>query len=369
MIIFNINYLLLLLLACCQNIQNQIINPIITKYSTSIGINIAFSSYIFGFFAVGSLVSRPLSSKTLSKITSKSTIIYSSILMSICCVLYGFCGDNIILILILRFLHGSAFAFCTTALMSAVSFFIPQKDMGKGMSLFGLGQVLSVAIGPFISIYISENIGYSPLFYLSSALSMMACIICFFVEKIPVKTQDNTIFCKKISNIAFLALLLFAINSLDSAYILLYSQKLQIANVWIYFIVAAVSMLMARVFFGSIYDKKSLKFVLVPSFLLLAVSFILLILAQNLSALFFISAGFKGFAHAIAHSALQSESIKKVSEHERASASATFYIGCDLGMVIAPIYASFFAGDYIFLYITAVFVAVVSALLSIKIAR
>lgn len=365
--LFNRNYITILIIATCVNLQNQVINPIITQYSQSLGVSINFASYIFAFFAVGSLCSRPICSKSLSAKSSKKIVIYSSILMSLCCLLYGFIAVDFYIYL--RFFHGACFAFCTTALMAWVSNFIPTEHISKGMSIFGLGQVLSVGIGPFIALFISYRSDYKNLFIFASSLSFCAFILSFFAKKIPASHKSSKALYFKIKNTALLALILFLVNGIEAAFILIYARSINIQNTWVYFIISASFMLIARIFFGGLCDKKNLKEVLVPCFSLLFCWGILLIFAKKIAFLFFIAAAFKGFAHALTQASLQAQSVKNVPKNETASACATFYMACDLGIILAPTLTSFLNGNFVLIYLLASSASLFAVFFSISKAR
>ncbi len=351
------NYILLLIITLIGNIQNQLINPIITSYCKTIGIEATIGSYVFAFFVVGSLVSRFIINRFYKFTGYKIIILCSYILMTISCALYSVVADNYYFIFLVRFIHGFSFALSTTALMAYISHFIDAKNLRIGMGIFGLGQVLSVALGPFFALFISDKFGFNFLFLGSATLNSLGIVLIFFVSNVDERQIIKSVFCKKIIRLSLYAFLLFFVNSLESAYIILYSKSIGITNMWIYFLVSAIFMLISRLFVQKISTKIGFILNIKINFMILALSFILIILANFIlykNLVIFTAGGLKGFSHALILTNLQTESIKRVDTNERAVASSTFYIFCDLGMISSLLISSLFSDNFIMIFALAV---------------
>lgn len=336
--LYNKNFILLLISAGLINIQNQLINPTMLKFSAENGINSTTASYIVGFFAVGSLVIRPFSGLISDKIFCKHIAVLSALLMAISCLLYGFLYESIFMMIAIRFVHGASFALSGTALMHWVSSFIPQDKVGKGMGIFGAGQILSLVIGPFIAIFFAQSSTYMWLFVSASLLSIISGVLIIFAQNEKKFKTEKGLFSKKVFGVSIFAFILFFVNGIEIAYIIVFGESIGVQNTWLYFLITAISMAISRFCLSSFLDKFEINRLIMISFFLISFSFVMLIFSSNISIIFYyIAGGIKGLAHAVAQPALQSQSIKLVSVKERGKASATFYTACDLGMSLGPI--------------------------------
>ncbi len=360
----NKNYILLLIAAALQNIQIQLVNPIITKQSLSEGFGSEQSIFIFALFSVGSLCLRPFSGFVCNKIHLKYIIIFSSIIVSLSYVLYMLSFKNYVFLLILRFVQGGGFAFYTTALMNYISFFIPEDRMTKGMGFFGAGQILSVALGPFIALYLVDALSYNELFIAASLISFISGVLCFFVKREQKVKKVKGFFTKEAVPFAVFALILFLLNSIETGYIVVYLEEINTPFIPLYFLIVAILMMFSRFYLSNKWKDKGVNTVLLRGLLFIAISYTFLAVSGFNSLtlmLVFIAAAFKGIGHGVSQPTLQSGVVSTVEKEERGKAVATFYMGCDIGMAVGPIISAFISGDITLVFAISAVFAFVSA--------
>ena len=360
------DYILIILMSTFQNAQMQLVNPIMSKYNKSIGIDINIIGIIIGVFSLAALIIRPVSGPLADRFNNKLIASISAVMMGVSTLGYIISGESIPLIFFFRLLHGISFGICGTTLMRMASYLIAPSRMGEGMGYFGLGQVVSIALAPSIGIYLSETFGYYSSFITSAAVVVGVGIMALFLKlpdsmKIKEKREQKRKF--SFSNIiAKEALLLAAIactisfaNSLETAYIVLYGESLGLSNIGLYFTVSAATMFIVRLFAGKLMDKHGLAFVMIPSLTCVGGAMVLLgisgITAVSVGVtatftLFMIASILKSFGQGTAQPAIQTSCLQSVPMEKRGVASSTYFMGCDIGQGVGPIVGGVIAGSF-----------------------
>lgn len=360
-------YILILLAAALQNLQNQMVGPIMSRFSRDSGIALSLTGFIVGVFSVSALITRPVSGMLADKLSNRWLSFSGCLLTALASLGYGLIGGNIVPLMLLRFIHGLGFGLSGTTLMRMASTVIPGTRMGEGMGYFGLGQVLSMGIAPPISLWLIEKAGYSPAFFTGAALVLLSAVLCLFAKLPKVKNAYkkeigfSAFFRlpKKIIALCFTACTLFFANSLESNFILIYEDNLGISSLSLYFSVSALAMLGVRLFCGRLLDKLSPKRLLLPALSLVCLSMLMLcagglVPGQYSFSLLIAAAFVKGLGHAAAQPGIQAACLQGVREDSRGLASGCFYMGSDLGMALGPIVGGWLAGilGYPAIYIT-----------------
>lgn len=353
------NFILIVLASTLQNAQMHMVNPIMSKYTGSIGIGLDFTGAIVGAFSVAALVSRPLSGSLTGKYHARVLSALSSLLMGTATLFYIYADERTMLII--RFVHGFSYGICTTVFMAVAGRLLTAENMRQGMGYFGLGQVLSIAAAPAIGIYLQESMGYQAVFIISAVVSAAAGLMAVFVKAEKGKNQKTERFSLKsmleTAPKASVAAVITIAASLETAYIVIYGEGLGILNMGLYFTVSASVMLIVRGLMGRRINQASYRKIMVPSLIAMASAMGLLAWAGFMgggTALFLMFMGasaIKSAGQGIAQPAIQAECMKK----GEAGGAASYYMGCDLGQSIGPIAGGYIASamGYPFIYLFA----------------
>ena len=79
-------------------------------------------------------------------------------------VLYNI-ASTIVLLAVLRVIHGVTWAVSTTAVGTAITDIIPDSRRGEGMGWYGMAMTIAMAIGPMIGLWVVQNYSFDGLFY------------------------------------------------------------------------------------------------------------------------------------------------------------------------------------------------------------
>ena len=352
--IFNRNYILLMVINTLLFISFNIVNPVLPKHVTDLGMSVTAAGIISGCFSITSLIFRPLCGMAADRLNPKKMYVFAGIMMSVACAGYSF-FDSFAGLFAVRILHGIFFAVATTVCLVMVTYFIPKGKMGQGIGFFGIGQIVAISFAPGLGLKVGGALGYGFSFLIASLMALIATVLSLLLSyehskteterseevKIEVTEKNVSFSIKKI--IAF-DVIIFAVlaglfsfsNSIEYTFMALYSEAKGIEDISIYFTVSAVFILISRLFAGKIYDEKGLSVILYPAFLVAAVSMFVLGHANTLWV-FLIAAALKALGQGSGQPSLHSESLLTAGKDRRGIASSTYYLGPDIMQGIGPV--------------------------------
>lgn len=99
-------------------------------------------------------------------------------------------ASTIVLLAVLRVIHGVTWAVSTTAVGTAITDIIPDSRRGEGMGWYGMAMTIAMAIGPMIGLWVVQNYSFDGLFLLATLLSFMAVVLSL-ITKIPFTPQKE----------------------------------------------------------------------------------------------------------------------------------------------------------------------------------
>lgn len=299
-----------------------------------------------GIFVVGSLVSRFLSGKYIEVIGRKKMLHGSLFLFFIAALAY-FPIDNLALLLVVRFIHGMAFGVATTVMPTVITDIIPIERRGEGISYFSLSPALSMAIGPFLGLFIMQHAGYNVIFGVCTVFAVMSIIITLFaripeskVTKAQMKAMQGFkwqyFFEKSAMPISLVMLLMGMAYSGILAFINAYALKINLtAAASFFFIIYAIFILLSRPFTGRLLDAKGDNIVMYPALILFAFSLVLLSQAES-GVMLLLAGALVGLGFGTLMSCGQAIATKEVPQHRLGLATATFFFCLDLGVGFGP---------------------------------
>lgn len=342
MSLFNSRYIMLLLVNLIVSISFSMVYTTIASYVKGLGVSVAIAGIVTGAFNISSMVIRPLSGLITDRVNRKGLLVLSTVGMGVAICGYAVATDPTSLVL-LRVLHGIAFALSTTVNMAIIPGIVPQHRIGEAICYFGLSQSLAMAVGPAAGLWLAEIGGFGLTFAAAAALCVVGGL-----AAIPFKLTDDdgTTMPKrrrlKFSDIivpqclpfTMIEITIASVAGIESSMMALYAAAQGIANIGWYFTISAVTVCLCRLFLGKIIDKKG-TFAVYPGLALMIIGLLILWLQQG-SWMFALAAVVKTIGVNLAKPALQAASVKAVTSDRRGAAVSTYYIGTDLGQGTSP---------------------------------
>lgn len=299
-----------------------------------------------GIFVIGMLIGRLFTGRSIDKTGWKKTLYIGFIFFLITTGLYFFV-NNMTTLLINRFLNGAAMGIASTATGTIAAKIIPNERRGEGTGYYALSVVLAAAIGPFLSMLLSQYTEVSINFVLCILLLAFSLIAIFFLN-VPIIqfTKEQLEEMKGFSLDHFFEVKAIPISVMGAfiglgyssilTFLSSYTNEIDLVGVGsFFFIVYAVLVLVSRPFTGRWFDVRGENFVMYPSFFVFALA--LFVLSQAHHGFTLLLAGaFVGLGYGTLTSSGQAISIKVSPKERMGLATSTWFIFFDGGMGIGP---------------------------------
>lgn len=334
--IWNRDYILLLLTNTFIFIGMHMLSTTIANFALSLSGTETIAGFIAGVFSVTAILVRPICGNLIDRRNKKTLYLLSVLVIFISMIGYGISTSNVMLI-ISRLLHGVGWGFATTIGMTMATNTVSETKIGEASSVYGLANVLAMAVSPALGAYLSENFGY-PVMFIGAAIVVVIAFIClWFVKDQPVELREQkprlaigSLLLKEATAPALVILLTGMAYNAVTTFLIIYAKQVGIANPSIFFTVYSFTILVVRLNAGKIVDRRGAEWVMVPAGIFFCGC--LLVLANLKSAAMLYSAAvLMGFGYSANMSTMMAVTFKRTEKSQRGMASSTINIGMDFG--------------------------------------
>ncbi|NUF31151.1 MFS transporter [Acinetobacter oleivorans] len=301
-------------------------------------------------FLISSIAIRPFAGLIIDRLGEKNALRGSALLFVF--LAFGYLWVNQLWILLLiRFLHGIWFSILTTVTVPIVNEFIPEQRKGEGMGYFVMSTNLAVVFGPMIALATVRYTSFYNLFILLTLIVCLGLVFCFLIPVSSLKNKPlvqttrkitlNDIIERRVVPIGVIALFVAMAYSSIMSFISIYSENKNLLTATsIFFIIFAISMIIARPWVGYSYDKRGANSVVYPSFILFAIGLFLVSQMQTQWEYWF-AAALIGAGYGSLFPIFQTMAIQTVEKKRIGYAVSTFFTLFDLGMAIGSVLVGF----------------------------
>ena len=305
------------------------------------GYSEATVGFVVGSGALAALIGRVLSGWAVDKWGTRMFVFWGAIAWAITSPFMAL-TTSIVLLTFFRLIQGFGLAIFLNASLAQMAKVAPEEKRGAAVGWWGITNNLSSAIGPVIAIWIMQDFGWFVAFVTAAVTALLSAILGLLPTEIESsekngKTTENKF--RVISPEAVLpGMVGAALGFASGGYITfapLIAKDLGLANVGIYLMVLATAMVLARMTFGPLSDKKGRQWAILPGLLLIIVSMILIgMITHPLLALivpFIFGLGIGG-----AMPGLIAWTLDRTNVEESGLAGSTFYFIYEIGMFFGP---------------------------------
>ncbi len=308
--------------------------------------------YIIGLYALSALLIRPFSGYALDTFGRRKVYVISMLLYAMSMFLYSY-ATTFLLLLTLRFLHGFTWGMVTTGGGTIPADLVPARRRGEGIGYFGLSITLSMALGPMLGLWILGDSNFSMLFYVAFGISVASLVLAYMVKyptiakapetTAPAPRKNKQMFEAKASHASVVVFLFgFAYASIF-AFAAVFSSETGVGHSGLFFLLLAIGVSISRPYAGKLMDKKGPQQIMLLSFVLGFVGFMLLS-ATGHSLVVYLTAGFIiGLGCGSVIPTLQTMVMNMVMPERRGVANATYYAAVDLGIGLGSIILGYVA--------------------------
>lgn len=341
--LFNRQYVFFCIINLAVSLSFSMVSTIMSRYVSSLGMSVAVAGAITGAFSIASMVVRPVSGFINDRMRKKLLLILSNAFMGAVTLCYGLTTSPTML-LVLRILHGAAFSVSSTVNLAVIPGIVPEKRMAEAISYYGVIQSVAIAAGPSMGLALANISGYPLNFTVAALLAGVGVALAISLDFINEKPVARTggfafrlgdVFAKECLVLALLDVAIASVSGLENSLIALYGPAVGIDNIGWYFTLSAATLMLTRLFFGKLSDKRGTAAAVYPGMGLMIVGLLLLWNARA-PWVFAVASVIKTVGVGMARPAIQAACLKTVPASRRGAASSTYYLGSDIGQGTAP---------------------------------
>ncbi|PTJ91877.1 MFS transporter [Staphylococcus simulans] len=300
-----------------------------------------------GIFIIGMLFGRLFTGKYIDQLNLKKTLLASLVFSFVAIALY-FLIHSLLVLIIVRLIHGIAFGMASTTTGTYSSTIVPEDRKGEGIGYYALSTTVASAIGPFLGILINQRFSFESNFIVCLICILLAGVLSLFISNIrqPMVDAEN----KEVNSakgigqflqkqaIPISIVIVFVGIGYSSVLAFLDSYASHIglaAAASFFFVVYAFSTFVVRPITGKVFDNYGANKVVYPVLVLFVIGLVLLSVTHSSWMLLF-SAIFIGIGYGTLIPSFQTIAIQASPPEKIGLATSTFYIFADLGAGAGP---------------------------------
>lgn len=362
-------FCLIIIVNCFTYIGTFMLLSTLPLLALEIGASKLTAGLVTGIYSLTGFVSRLKIGILLDQRGRLSMLFFGLGVVLLVTIFYNIAAYSVILLLILRAVHGVGWSISTTTSSTIVSDIIPADRRTEGLGFFGISISVAMIIGPGLGLYIMEHYHYELLFGISACFIILALLLSvyqkYYYQAQPATTkqvnksvmvQEN----KKVASIektalwpSFLFFIIVMTYSTIMIFLPLYAHDRNVTDIGMFFTIIALAMMVTRLTMGKIADWYGTTKVLVPGMLLLAIALQLLFVATSLQ-MFLLAAIFYGFGYGIVQPALNALALSRAPKERRGATNATFLCAMDMGGILGSVIWGFVSETFGFAYIYSI---------------
>ena len=316
-----------------------ILVPTIPVYLSRFEAKAGEIGFLIGILSVFSLIPRPFIGRALLRIPERKFMIAGAVLYVLSSVAY-LLAPPFWPFLIVRIMQGVGLAFFSTASVALIANITSENRRGQIISYYFLSFNFAFALAPYFGMVLINQFSFTVLFLVCAALSLCTLFVSLKLRKmhgIPIENesiQSQPFFSREVLPSAIMAFLLNVIWGSLGAFFPLYALRHGVSNPGIYFAFVAITLILSRSLGGRILDIYAREKVIVPCFIAIIISIVVLTFSTTLQ-MFILVAIIFGTGWAFLYPSLVVYAVEN-SGSARGPAMGTFTALADLGAGIGP---------------------------------
>lgn len=313
--------------------------PTLPQYVVSLGGTTSQVGLVIGTLTLMSVIIRPYFGRAVDKYGRKNFMLFGAGLFALLFSIYGQIHAIIPLCLV-RVAHGVAHGSYLAAAYAYVADLAPPDRRGEVMGVYGVANVVAMALFPALGGAIISRTGSFPtLFILSTAIATGAFVSVFFLSEIRAGGKKGGGKAGLVSPIKQRAVLVASLALFSAAalygsvvtFLPVYAPARGLKNVGIFFSTYAVFTLISRLIAGKLSDRFGRRKIILPFLVIVAVAAFMLPFLRDLYLLVLIGACF-GLGFGAFMPALNAYVVDETLPQQRAGALAFFTAFMDIGI-------------------------------------
>lgn len=314
---------------------------------------VAISGVLSSAFAAGSMVCRFTTGNLTDRYGRRTIMFMGAAIVAISMFALGL-TTSLVIIIVFKVVQGVGHALNSTASNAAAADTVPPSKYSEGIGYYAMHSTLIGAFGATITIWLmgigtssGEVDNYSLPLIVSGFCGLVAVAIAFFLNyekkmhvvraKASSKKFDIHDYIEIRALLPTLLVMFQCLCTGSGMFVLLYATDLGLVQAMsFYYIISTVVSVGTRFTAGRFLGRIRPKFVVFFSVLLQITAYLAIALVPGIVSLFYMAA-ISGLFGAILQPLLNTLSLKSAPATRSGAASATYWLGFDIGMAITPI--------------------------------
>jgi MFS family permease len=322
------------------------LTPTIPIYAMErFGLSEGAAGVAVGLFAIGLLTSRVIAGRFVRVIGFKRMLTIAVFGIVLITVGYFFAQSAFVLYII-RFVNGFMFGTISNTNITIVTSIVPKERSGEGVGYYSMGQMLSMAVGPFIGVQLALAGNFTMIFALCTALPAIAIILLPFIRLHDLDKQrelpENKVsglaqfFEKRVLPIAMLCFIVGTCGSSITAFVAVFAKTVNLtAAASYFFLILSVVSIVSRPFVSKLYDVKGANVVILPALIMMAIGMIM-ISQSRVGTMLLVAAVIFGLGFGAFQPTTLAAVVQLVPVHRLSVANATYFMLVDVSGAIGP---------------------------------
>ena len=315
----------------------NMITPLVAQYVELLGGSTTVAGLIAGMFSFCALAYRPFVGYFSDRANKKKILFVGVLLGAFAIAGYGVSYAYWV-VAFFRLLHALSLCILTTLSAVVAMDFIPKDRTAEGVGYIGVATMVGMSLGPGFGVFVSNAFSHETAFFVGAAITVIGA---FVVLAIPYREQEqekeplNGFSLKGLLEVTALPLTftmatISYCTGLTSSFLVVVGAERGLADIALFFFMSSGGMILFRPFAGKYTDRHGVKLLV---FICLASEIICMsVLAfADSTAMILVAAFFRIFGQGTGQAVIQGQILKDAPEESRSRASATFYIGVDVG--------------------------------------
>lgn len=240
------------------------------------------------------------------------------------------------LALLCRMLHGASLAFSNTSTATLATDVIPRSRFAEGMGMFGMATALATACAPALGLALKDRFGFTVLFAVAAASTLIALALFLGVKTPPVAVQpkklsfrgllDRDALPASVTALVFM----FTYGALEN-FTAKFAAEAGLPSGGLFFTIMAAALLLTRLTAGKVTDRHGESVFAYTCNAAMFAAFLFMGLWPN-PVTYLLSAVLAGYGFGGLEPALQSMAVAIAPPERRGSANSTFLCAYDIGI-------------------------------------
>ncbi|MDR0548013.1 MAG: MFS transporter [Deltaproteobacteria bacterium] len=315
--------------------------PTLTLYLESHGHSRDAIGQIFSVFIVSAILARSLAPRLVLSFRPIVLIRFGLIICALAVAGY-YLALTAASASLARFFHGLGFGLTSTLVTAVAAQIIPVNRMAQGIGFLGLGVILTLSVGPYVGVWLMENMGFLALFLTVSSFYVLGLIWTLALPDIRLPApldgrKPKMVFISQAALVPSALMFLTGIAvSAGVVYLALYLKEINLPYAGQFFGCSTIGIILARIFAGPLQDRFGHRVVIPPALGCMFAS-VLIITRSDSFSLLFLASILWGLSTGSLFPCLQALAFSSTPPQIRTAVAASLFNSLDVGFGVGSV--------------------------------